>query len=598
MELPENSYYMYIVPFYYLTDMKAIEEKLNKLIFEINDKDSHSYLNDFVSAFFNKRNEGNRAVMLGLHNKDIIKLLLGTTADVLKEEALYTICINNRREADKGVHILFETISEQNDELRKHLTELFQEYGAGDHYDLVAALKNGYIPNLIIQGDKVREFLDKPHLSFRHLNSENLIKKVTIDWNWTVDEKNLYTSLSELYIITKNNRVIKQQVSESNYEEQLSAIMKGIIPNIETSNFILLNTPDDHIRLYFDSLITTYKKKFNLDETNLSLLSRVFFNLDKETESRLELKNKLNLHSDINELSNKDEDIALYIKLLDILHRNSIEGDTNKTILKDWDEYCSVISGKGKLSNVISALEDSIKSLPERYLEAKTKTEDLINFLNNPPKKATKEDCFRLVDEFLLCIADYAIKYNIETNNEIAEFKKKIESLKAEYERDKKKWLKNPNSSFGKFCNSIAEDVNSIWNQTMSGLSLNDWWTRALNQLDRTHDEYLQFVVNQAEDSNPSIKMLASLNCQIARYLYVLKDLQDNAIKIYDSVKDEECVTLSDFSDSLVVYTSKAREVLDEECEDYSKELSNFISDNAIRVQMQDLLFGELKRIV
>ena len=138
---------------------------------------------------------------------------------------------------------MFETISEQNDELRKHLTELFQEYGAGDHYDLVAALKNGYIPNLIIQGDKVREFLDKPHLSFRHLNSENLIKKVTIDWNWTVDEKNLYTSLSELYIITKNNRVIKQQVSESNYEEQLSAIMKGIIPNIETSNFILLNTP-------------------------------------------------------------------------------------------------------------------------------------------------------------------------------------------------------------------------------------------------------------------------------------------------------------------------------------------------------------------
>ena len=74
MELPENSYYMYIVPFYYAADMKAIEEKLNKLIFEINDKDSHSYLNDFVSAFFNKRKEGNRAVMLGLHNKDIIKL--------------------------------------------------------------------------------------------------------------------------------------------------------------------------------------------------------------------------------------------------------------------------------------------------------------------------------------------------------------------------------------------------------------------------------------------------------------------------------------------------------------------------------------------
>lgn len=598
MELPENSYYMYIVPFYYLTEMKAIEEKLNKLIFEINDKDSHSYLNDFVSAFFNKRNEGNRAVMLGLHNKGIIKLLLGTTADVLKEEALYTICINNRREADKGVHILFETISEQNDELRKHLTELFQEYGAGDHYDLVAALKNGYIPNLIIQGDKVREFLDKPHLSFRHLNSENLIKKVTIDWNWTVDEKNLYTSLSELYIITKNNRVIKQQVSESNYEEQLSAIMKGIIPNIETSNFILLNTPDDHIRLYFDSLITTYKKKFNLDETNLSLLSRVFFNLDKETESRLELKNKLNLHSDINELSNKDEDIALYVKLLDILHRNSIEGDTNKTILKYWKEYCDVISCKGKLSNLVTDLEGSIKSLPEQFLKTKTKTEGLVNFLNNPPKKTTKEDCFNLVDEFLLCIADYAIKYNISTNKEIADFKEKIESLKEEYELNKKKWYKNADSSLGKFCSIIAEDVNSLWIQTMSGLSLSDWWIHSIDELEKTHESYLQFVINQTVDSNPSIKMLASLNCQIARYIYALKDLKDNVLKMYDAVKDNDDFIRSEFAESLLVYTSKAQGVLGEECENYSRELSNFISDNAIRVQMQDLLFGELKRIV
>lgn len=578
--------------------MKAIEEKLNKLIFEINDKDRHSYLNDFVSAFFNKRNEGNRAVMLGLHNKGIIKLLLGTTADVLKEEALYTICINNRREADKGVHILFETISEQNDELRKYLTELFQEYGAGDHYDLVTALKNGYIPNLIIQGDKVREFLDKPHLSFRHLNSKNLIKKVTIDWHWNVDENNLYTSLTELYIITKNNRVLKQQVSESNYEEQLSFIMKGIIPNVETSNFILLNTPDDHIRLYFDSLITTYKKKFNLDETNLSLLSRVFFNLDEETESRLELKNKLNLHSDINELSNINEDIALYVKLLDILHRESVNGDTNKNIQKYWDEYCDVISNRDTLNLLVVNLEESIKLLPKLFIEAKTKTECLINFLNNPPKKATKEDCFRLVDDFLHYIADYAIRFNDKTNKDIADFKGKIESLKAEYELNKKKWYKNADSSFGKFCNSIAEDVNFIWTQTMTGLSLSDWWSQSIDKLEGACDSYIHFVVNQAEGSNPSIKMLSALNCQMARYLYVLKDLQDNALKMYDVVKDSDDFIRSEFADSLLVYTSKAQEVLGEECENYSRDLSNFISDNAIRVQMQDLLFGELKRIV
>lgn len=589
---------MYIVPFYYTADMKAIEEKLNKLIFEINDKDSHSYLNDFVNAFFNKRNGGNRAVMLGLHNKEIIKLLLGTTADVLKEDALYTICINNRREADKGAHILFETISEQNDELRKHLTELFQEYGSGDHYDLVAALKNGYIPNLIIQGDKVREFLDKPHLSFRHLNSKNLIKKVTIDWHWNVDENNLYTSLTELYIITKNNRVLKQQVSENNYEEQLCSIMKGITPNVETSNFILLNTPDDHIRLYFDSLITTYKKKFNLDETNLTLLSRVFFNLDKETESRLELKNKLYLHSDINELANKNEDIALYIKLLDILHHNSIEGDTNKKILKYWDEYCEVIANKDTLNHLVTDLEESIRLLPELFLEAKSKTEGLINFLNNPPKKATKEDCFRLVDDFLLYIADYAIRYNDKANKDIAGFKERIESLKAEYELNKKKWYKNADSSFGKFCNSITEDVNLIWNQTMTGLSLSDWWSQSIAKLEKAYDSYLHFVVNQSEDSNPSIKVLSSLNGQIVRYIYALKDLQDNVLKMYDAVKDSDDFIRSEFAESLLVYTSKAQDVLGEECENYSKELSNFISDNAIRVQMQDLLFGELKRIV
>lgn len=577
--------------------MKSLEDKLNKLIYELGDKTSHSLLNSFVTTFFNRRTEGNKALLIGLHNTDVIKLLLGTTAEfIIKEDAKYIICINKRRES--AVHILFDTFSDLNEEVRKNIVDLFQAYSAEEHYNLVSAFRNGYVPNLVIQGEKVREFLDNPHPAFRIINGNDLIKKVSIDYNWETDDKNLYTSFTELYIITKNNRVLKELVSEEDYRNRLCLMMKDAIPCIDSLNFVLLNTPDDHLCRLFDALVTTYKEKFSLDDTNMSLLHRVFFNLDTESASRFESQNSLSLYGDINKLAEKNEDIALYVILLDILHRESVNGDTNKKILKYWDEYCDVISNKDALNLLVVDLEESVKLLPKLFLEAKTKTEGLINFLVNPPKKATKEDCFRLVDDFLLCIADYAIRYNDKTNKDIADFKEKIGSLKTEYELNKKKWYKNADSSFGKFCNSIAEDVNFIWNQTMTGLSLSDWWSQSIAQLEKTYNSYLSIVVNQAEDSNPSIKVLSALNCQMARYLYALKDLQDNALKMYDAVKDSDDFIRSEFADSLLVYTSKAQEVLGEECENYSRELSNFISDNAIRVQMQDLLFGELKKIV
>ena len=86
--------------------MRSIEEKLNQLIFDIKNRDTFAKLNSFVSTFFNRRIEGNKAVLIGLHNKDIIKLLLGTAADVvIKDEAQYTICINKQRKGrDASVH--------------------------------------------------------------------------------------------------------------------------------------------------------------------------------------------------------------------------------------------------------------------------------------------------------------------------------------------------------------------------------------------------------------------------------------------------------------------------------------------------------------
>lgn len=577
--------------------MKALEDKLNKLIYELGDKTSHSLLNSFVATFFNRRTEGNKALLIGLHNTDIIKLLLGTTAEfIIKEDAKYIICINKRRET--AVHILFDTFSELNEEVRKNIEDLFQAYSTEEHYNLVSAFRNGYVPNLVIHGEKVREFLDTPHPAFRIINGNDLIKKVSIDYNWETDASDLYTSFAELYVITKNNRVLKEFVSEEDYRNKLCSMMKDAIPCIDTLNFFLLNTPDDHLCRLFDSLMTMHREKFYLDETNISLLHRVFFNLYKDSDSRFESQNALLLHCDINELAHKNEDIALYVILLDILHRDSVNGDTNKKILKYWDEYCEVVANKDTLNHLVTDLEESIRLLPELFLEAKSKTEGLINFLNNPPKKATKEDCFRLVDDFLLYIADYAIRYNDKANKDIVGFKERIESQKAEYELNKKKWYKNADSSFGKFCNSIAEDVNLIWNQTMTGLSLSDWWSQSIAKLEKAYDSYLHFVVNQSEDSNPSIKVLSSLNGQVVRYIYALKDLQDNVLKMYDAVKDSDDFIRSEFAESLLVYTSKAQDVLGEECENYSRELSNFISDNAIRVQMQDLLFGELKRIV
>ena len=587
--------------------MRSIEEKLNQLIFDIKNRDTFAKLNSFVSTFFNRRIEGNKAVLIGLHNKDIIKLLLGTAADVvIKDEAQYTICINKQRKGrDASVHILFDSKAELNEKLRNYIVELFQHYSAEDNYNLISAFKNGYIPNLTIQGnDKVHDFLDNPHPTFRSICGENMVKKITIDFDWATDEEEVYTSLSELYIVTKNNRELKSLVSEKEYANQLCSVMKEAIPSIESLNFVFLNTPDDHLRRFFDELITNYKKKFSLDDTNGALLHRIFFDLNKGCDTRMEFQNNLQLYNDVNAIKAKSEDIALYVILLDILHQETISGDTNKKILRYWEEYKETTTKRAELERTVSTIEEYMRLLPECFLQTKTKTEEVINFLNNPPKKTTKEDCFKAIDEFILCVADYAVRYNMSANKEIADFKAEIEGLKETYEEDKNtKYLlglvsKNAEGQLGKFREIIVNDIHTLWNSVTERISLGEWWNLSVHELEKTYEDFDSFVTKQTKDVSPAIKVLSLLNRQITRYIYALKELQDSMIDSYDDLKNSENIVRGEFSDAVLASISKAQTVLSEDCEDYSKELSDFISDNTIRVQMQDLLFGELKRIV
>lgn len=586
--------------------MRNIEEKLNQLIFDIKNRDTFAKLNSFVSTFFNRRIEGNKAVLIGLHNKDIIKQLLGTAADVvIKDEAQYTICINKQRKGrEASVHILFDSKVELNEKQRNYIVELFQHYSAEDNYNLISAFKNGYIPNLTIQGDdKVHDFLDNPHPTFRNICGENLVKKITIDYDWATDEEEVYTSLSELYIVTKNNRLLKPLVSEEEYANQLCSVMKEAIPNIESLNFVLLNTPDDHLRRFFDELITIYHKKFSLDDTNGALLHRIFFDLNKGCDTRMEFRNNLQLYSDANAIKAQSEDIALYVMLLDILHQDTISGDTNKKIIRYWEEYKETTAKRTELEQAVSTLEEYIRLLPEYFLQAKTKTEEVITYLNNPPKNTTKEDCFKAIGELVLCVADYAVRYNVSANKEIADFKAEIDGLKEKYEEDKNKKVlifipKNAESQLGKFRECIVKDIHTLWDCVTARISLGEWWSQSVNELEKTYGIFDSYVTEQAKDVSPAIKVLSLLNGQTTRYVYALKELQDSMVGSYDNLKNSENIVRGEFSDAVLASISKAQTVLSEDCEDYSKELSDFISDNTIRVQMQDLLFGELKRIL
>lgn len=604
--------------------MNTIKDKLIKIIEEsfsqqenVSHIDKRFFYKEFINVFFNVRNTDNTALMLGFHNSKLVDQLLGTPSkDIINDNARYLISIH--RDIPR-VTITFDN-TKYEDSYKRSIERLFNYYSSLGNVDLQLQLKDKRIPLLIIEGEeKVKEFLGTPLVDFSTLSS--VISKIDISYVYYYNEDEKGKSIDTLFIIPEQCDIIrKTYVEESTKdpsEKNIKAQFKEAVSHMENTtisltsfNFVLLNSWDNLIVDIFYELYNKYCEKYKLNETNTSLLQRIFVKeLEASIEEISEVSPRLKetagfmellgtLHESLAPIWDTSHTRNLIIYLLDILHRDSVNGDTNKKILKYWDEYCEVIANKDTLNHLVTDLEESIRLLPELFLEAKSKTEGLINFLNNPPKKATKEDCFRLVDDFLLYIADYAIRYNDKANKDIAGFKERIESLKAEYELNKKKWYKNADSSFGKFCNSIAEDVNLIWNQTMTGLSLSDWWSQSIAKLEKAYDSYLHFVVNQSEDSNPSIKVLSSLNGQVVRYIYALKDLQDNVLKMYDAVKDSDDFIRSEFAESLLVYTSKAQDVLGEECENYSKELSNFISDNAIRVQMQDLLFGELKRIV
>lgn len=290
--------------------------------------------------------------------------------------------------------------------------------------------------------------------------------------------------------------------------------------------------------------------------------------------------------------------------LLDILHQDTISGDTNKKIIRYWEEYKETTAKRTELEQAVSTIEEYMRLLPECFLQTKTKTEEVINFLSTPPKKTTKEDCFKAIDEFILCVADYAVRYNMSANKEIADFKAEIEGLKETYEEDKNtKYLlglvsKNAESQLGKFRESIVNDIHTLWNSVTERISLGEWWNLSVHELEKAYEDFDSFVTKQTKDVSPAIKVLSLLNRQITRYIYALKELQDSMIDSYDDLKNSENIVRGEFSSAILASISKAQSVLSEDSEDYSKELSDFISDNTIRVQIQDLLFGELKKIV
>lgn len=458
-------------------------EEFSKLILEklepIENPQYQIGIEDFVRMFFNRKNKGNKALMLGVDDTTLIKDFMGVSGDeIIKNAADYLIHLKKvvRKDQERITFKFRHRSAKPSFEEQQIIKALFD--GCNERQNLEDAFNKGEILPLTIR-KPVAELLSDLPSAVSKLAGEGWFKSITVSSSFE-GNSGLHSSIDELYIITQSYLPLIKDVKAVADEESKTG-KRGFWKtfgdeetNPDGFNFVILNNINDHLQRIFIDLYGLYKERYKIDESDSKILRRVFFVNDKkytsETRSSenysVELVNEIqSLRNDINDLQNDQRDAELYLCLLERLSKNNRLKELNA--LSDFAAESRAIgdSIKPSRARVFDDIRDALKQFPNDFRQADNAVDGLKSVVSDKTERLKKCENSEKVFQSLI---DFAEKYFAkEAQKEIVETKDVFANGREPYLEKKLLVYSKSNKEFDKYIKAFADKVLSWWKKSL-----------------------------------------------------------------------------------------------------------------------------------
>lgn len=297
---------------------KRIEEMRNPVL-----KQS---VQDYVNTFFNRKSSNNNVLILGVDDKTIMNEMLGRSVKVIKEESQYFVRII--QEEDRPWQVILSFHSNNKKDISpdgiNNIVNLFTAYqnkrDDGWKLSLRKAIEKNSTPNLVIDKDKIDDFLDNPDVSFLKLSGNGFIKSVEIHTPLRCNN-GIRQSFKNVHILTKRYYKLIESVGENWVPANFWKTLPDTNIDIYDYNFVILNNENDFLMKAYVTLMNMFEDHFSLKGANLEMIKRVFQLSNHRYYDSVRFKDlPEGLISEIDLLNNDEQDARVIYSLLDKIY--------------------------------------------------------------------------------------------------------------------------------------------------------------------------------------------------------------------------------------------------------------------------------------
>ena len=599
--------------------MKDIRERLLSKIDELSPDHAHrGRYAQFVNLLFSRKPSGNKVLMMGVDDKELIIDLLGVSADeIIKEEASYPVQIKKCRTNEDKIIITFkDPQSKLGTSEIDAIHDLFSYYGhSKNEYDL--SLANNRIPPLVIKD--TQSFLTSSHKTIKVLSAKGLIDIIDI-YSSIENHKQLHDSIDEVLILTKSFSVLIDTVSKNaqndnqdEYEEvsPFWVNFQKTVRQYDRYNFVILNNSDEYLIKSYIELIGLMEEQFKLSESDRLILKRMFIVTEqvsplfyesryfKDGNSKLTKYALPNMYSDINDVDNDTCDAQLLTCFLNIIHNENLSEDDCVPLQNQMELMNSY---QQNLNNIIQNQKEEITNLIDKFPTLLNEIQEQIQYAHNKLSKTDNRTI--IVNNFKALMSnlkDFAEKYCSSMVAEVYKADADFEEIEAEMTKTHNAFLigetySMKNSTFNEKEENFISCANDLFERMKQKVQI-ALLERDINDLDNkvaSMNADLRNGIKELTSMEQAVlKLLISIESQhqsIEKYINEIKNLHERRCSVASLQSDEMRTLYNSYTNAILMLTEK-EEHFGAEIERHNKD---FKAIEALKTMLMDALFQKL----
>lgn len=441
--------------------------------------------------------------------------------------------------------------------------------------------------------------MENPHTAIRILSGKQLISNITITTSLHCDNS-LHASVHDLLIITHNNKLLVDCKVEADQESLFWNRICTEIGDICLFNFVILNNVDDHLMRAFTDLFKIYLSYYEIKNESRNILKRIFFIGDpKYYVSRFSDYLPNNLYMDINELTDEQKTITLYIFFLEYLRID--ETRNNNSIQEVLLTYKNNL---GQLKTIfeseLKATLDVIKKFPEKYHQLEGLLNKFLSLLPNK-KLETREKYFEPLTVFAKELLPFAEEYVPDYLQKVVDIKEYIEKQKQEYLQEKTILLIKSYIKKDKEFKAVLFELKNKLEQMWSGMKENLYIVAFNLSLETLEKSFMQTQSNLTQmtnqNYNPIQKQIMLLASQKSIWEHTIKEKLSNIKTICKNSYDIEALLNNYTEKSLIQEEEDIKNIFESSAIVSIKETELYLQLCNIQFEIQNLLYNELRKL-